>query len=98
MPTKSKITDAVRAAKMYYYQNLTTSVIAKDTELKVLEQKRRWVKVANPETSESGWVYAPNLKGLPKSRGWSAQADPPDASSTSRESIWKRMRNWLTGD
>jgi hypothetical protein len=73
------------------------AVIAKDTELKVLEQKRHWVKVTNPETSESGWVYAPNLKGLPKSRGWSAQSDPPDAPSKSRESIWKRMRNWLTG-
>jgi TPP-dependent indolepyruvate ferredoxin oxidoreductase alpha subunit len=33
------------------------SVIAKDTKLSVLEQRRRWVKVINPETSESGWVY-----------------------------------------
>jgi Bacterial SH3 domain len=71
------------------------SVIAKDTKLKVLEQRRRWVKVINPESSESGWIYAPNLKGLPKSPDWSAQADPPDAPP--RESIWKRMRNWLTG-
>jgi hypothetical protein len=73
------------------------SVIAKDTELKVLEQRRRWVKVINPESSESGWIYAPNLKGLPKSSDWSAQADPPDAPSAPHESIWKRMRNWLTG-
>ncbi len=73
------------------------SVIAKDTELKVLEQRRRWVKVTNAESSESGWIYAPNLKGLPKSSDWSAQADPPDAPSAPHESIWKRMRNWLTG-
>jgi hypothetical protein len=71
------------------------SVIAKDTKLKVLEQRRRWVKVTNLETSESGWIYAPNLKRLPKSSDWSAQADPPDAPP--RESVWTRMRNWLTG-
>ena len=72
-------------------------VIAKDTKLKVLEQRRRWVKVINPESSESGWIYAPNLDGLPKSRDWSGQASPADEPSEPRESIWKRMRNWLTG-
>jgi Bacterial SH3 domain len=73
------------------------SVIAKDTKLKVLERKRRWVKVINPETSESGWIYAPNLDGLPKSRDWSGQASPADEPSEPRESIWKRMGHWLTG-
>jgi hypothetical protein len=73
------------------------SVIAKDTKLKVLEQKRRWVKVINPETSESGWIYAPNLDGLPKSRDWSGQPSPADEPSGPRESIWKRMGHWLTG-
>jgi len=73
------------------------SEIAKDTKLKVLEQRRRWVKVIDPETSQSGWIYAPNLDGLPKSRDWSGQASPADEPSEPRESIWKRMRNWLTG-
>ncbi len=73
------------------------SVIAKDTKLKVLEQRRRWVKVINPETSESGWIYAPNLDGLPKSREWSGQASPADEPSEPRKSIWKRMGHWLTG-
>jgi Bacterial SH3 domain len=73
------------------------SVIAKDTKLKVLEQRRRWVKVINPESSESGWIYAPNLDGLPKSRDWSGQASPADEPSEPRESIWKRMGHWLTG-
>ena len=73
------------------------SVIAKNTKLKVLEQRRRWVKVINPETSESGWIYAPNLDGLPKSRDWSGQASPADEPSEPRESIWKRMGHWLTG-
>ena len=72
-------------------------VIAKDTKLKVLEQRRRWVKVINPESSESGWIYAPNLDGLPKSRDWSARSDAADEPSEPREFIWKRMRNWLTG-
>jgi hypothetical protein len=72
-------------------------VIAKDTKLKVLEQKRRWVKVINPETSKSGWIYAPNLDGLPKSHEWSARSDAPDDPSEPRESIWKRMGHWLTG-
>jgi hypothetical protein len=72
-------------------------VIAKDTKLKVLEQRRRWVKVINPESSESGWIYAPNLDGLPKSQDWSGQAGHADEPSEPRESIWKRMRNWLTG-
>ena len=72
-------------------------VIAKDTKLKVLERKRRWVKVINPETSESGWIYAPNLEGLPKSRDWSGQASPADEPSQPHESIWKRMGHWLTG-
>ena len=53
-------------------------VIAKDTKLKVLEQRRRWVKVINPESSESGWIYAPNLGGLPKAHELSARSDAPD--------------------
>ena len=73
------------------------SVIAKNTKLKVLEQRRHWVKVINPESSESGWIYAPNLDGLPKAHELSARSDAPDEPSEPRESIWKRMRNWLTG-
>ena len=72
-------------------------VIAKDTKLKVLEQRRRWVKVINPESSESGWIYARNLDGLPKSRDWSGQASPADEPAEPHESIWKRMGQWLTG-
>ncbi len=30
MPTESKVTNAVRAARLYYYQNLTTNMIAKE--------------------------------------------------------------------
>jgi hypothetical protein len=34
------------------------SVVAKGAKLQVMGRKRGWVKVANPATSESGWVYA----------------------------------------
>jgi len=54
------------------------SVIAKDTKLKVLEQRPHLVKVINPESSESGWIYAPNLGGLPKAHELSARSDAPD--------------------
>jgi hypothetical protein len=33
------------------------SVVAKGTKLAVKGRKRGWVQVANPETSESGWIY-----------------------------------------
>ena len=34
------------------------SVVAKGAKLSIMERKRGWVKVTNPATSESGWVYA----------------------------------------
>jgi hypothetical protein len=34
------------------------SVVAKGAKLQVMDRKRGWVKVTNPATSESGWVYA----------------------------------------
>jgi hypothetical protein len=34
------------------------SVVAKGAKLQVMGRKRGWVKVTNPATSESGWVYA----------------------------------------
>jgi len=34
------------------------SVVAKGAKLSIMGRKRGWVKVTNPATSESGWVYA----------------------------------------
>ena len=34
------------------------SIVAKGAKLEVVGRKRGWVQVANPETSEKGWVYA----------------------------------------
>jgi len=73
------------------------SVIAKDTKLSVLENRRRWVKVNNPATLESGWIYARNVNGLTKSRHGSRRASHSDAPSGYDESFWTRMGHWLTG-
>ena len=37
------------------------SIVAKGTKLSVMGRKRGWVKVTNPATSESGWIYAGNV-------------------------------------
>lgn len=34
------------------------SIVAKGAKLEVVGRKRGWVQVANPETSEKGWIYA----------------------------------------
>jgi hypothetical protein len=68
-------------------------VIAKGTKLMVMSQKPRWVQVTNPETSESGWIYARTVPGLAgPGRGF----ERSDSDSESSESVWKRLRNWLT--
>jgi hypothetical protein len=41
------------------------SVVAKGTKLRVLGRKRGWVQVANPATSQSGWIYSANIEALP---------------------------------
>jgi hypothetical protein len=60
------------------------SVVAKGAKLSVMGRKRGWVKVTNPATSESGWVYA----GSKARRG--KQTDQSDAGG----SIWP---SWLGG-
>jgi hypothetical protein len=56
------------------YVNLRTSpsssgaiagVVAKGTKLRVLGRKRGWVQVANPATSQSGWIYSGNVETTP---------------------------------
>ena len=60
------------------------SVVAKGAKLSIMGRKRGWVKVTNPATSESGWVYA----GSKARRG--KQTDQSDAGG----SIWP---SWLGG-
>ena len=58
------------------------SVVAKGAKLSIMGRKRGWVKVTNPATSESGWVYAGSKARRAK--------DQSDASG----SIWP---SWLGG-
>lgn len=39
-------------------------VVAKDTKLRLLGRKRGWVEVTNPATSQTGWIYGPNVDPL----------------------------------
>jgi hypothetical protein len=39
-------------------------VVAKGTKLRLVGRKRGWVEVTNPETSQTGWIYARNVDPL----------------------------------
>jgi hypothetical protein len=39
-------------------------VVAKDTKLRLVRRKRGWVEVTNPATSQTGWIYGPNVDPL----------------------------------
>ena len=41
-------------------------VIAKGATLSVLDRKRGWVQVTDPETGKKGWIYRGNLAGEAK--------------------------------
>ncbi len=41
------------------------SVVAKGAKLRVLTRKRGWLQVADPATSQSGWIYSGNVAALP---------------------------------
>jgi hypothetical protein len=66
-------------------------VVAKGAKLSVIGRKRGWVKVTNPETSESGWIYAGS-----KPRRGSAPAAGGDSSQASN-SLWPSLSQWLAG-
>ena len=39
-------------------------VVAKGTKLRLVGRKRGWVEVTNPATSQTGWIYGPNVDPL----------------------------------
>jgi hypothetical protein len=62
------------------------SIVPKGTKLSVVGRKRGWVKVTNPATSESGWVYAGNIVGSTKPRHGAkhgSQSETADDSGSS---------------
>jgi hypothetical protein len=72
-----------------------TSVVAKGARLVVMGHKHRWVRVTNPATSESGWIYAGNVAGLAKSRHGPKRVRHPESPSGSDDSIWTSLGHWL---
>jgi hypothetical protein len=41
------------------------SVVAKGAKLRIVARKRGWVQVADPATSQSGWIYSSNVEPMP---------------------------------
>lgn len=41
------------------------SVVAKGAKLRIMSRKRGWVQVADPATSQSGWIYSGNVETIP---------------------------------
>ena len=67
------------------------SIVPKGTRLSVTGRKRGWVKVTNPTTSESGWIYAGNIVGSSKPRGGAkrgSQSKTAEDSGSSSGSSW----------
>ena len=62
------------------------SIVPKGTKLTVLGRKRSWVKVTNPATSESGWVYTGNIVGSTKPRHGAKRASRTKATDDSGSS------------
>jgi SH3-like domain-containing protein len=41
------------------------SVVAKGAKLRIVARKRGWVQVADPKTSQSGWIYSGHTETVP---------------------------------
>jgi hypothetical protein len=70
-------------------------VIAKGTELPVLDRKRGWVQVAHPETAKQGWIYSGLLVGETKTNHRVRRVAPAESEPKS-ESFWGRLGRWLS--
>jgi hypothetical protein len=70
-------------------------VVAKGAKLAVLDRKRGWVQVTDPETGNKGWIYSGLLVGeaTPHSRRKRAA---PAAAEAKSESFWSRVGSWLS--
>jgi hypothetical protein len=75
-------------------------VVAKGATLPVLDRKRGWVQVTDPESGKQGWIYSGLLVGEAKPNYRRKRAAPPveAKSEASSESFWNRVGRWLTPD
>jgi hypothetical protein len=72
------------------------AVIGKGIELQVLDRKRGWVKVTDPESGKEGWIYSGLLAGEAKTNNRIRRAAPSSSSESSSDSFWGRVGRWLT--
>jgi len=70
------------------------TVIAKGTELRVLERKRGWVRVTDPESGKQGWIYSSTLAGEAKPQERSMRVAPAGSDETN-DSFWGKVGRWL---
>ncbi len=70
-------------------------VIAKGAKLSVLDRKRGWVQVTDPETGKKGWIYSGLLAGEAKTHHRRKRVAPAEAEPKS-ESFWSRLGGWLS--
>lgn len=69
-------------------------VIEQGTKLQELERQRGWVKVIDPETSETGWLY-PN--SVPKARRAVKPTEPPESETKPAQAgPFATLENWLS--
>jgi hypothetical protein len=75
-------------------------VVAKGATLPVLDRKRGWVQVTDPESGKQGWIYSGLLVGEAKPNYRRKRAAPPveAKSEANSESFWNRVERWLTPD
>jgi len=68
-------------------------VIAKGAKLSLEGRKRGWMRVTDPKTSRSGWIYAGNVVGEKvRRRTRAADAGTEDNSET----LWSGLGSWLS--
>jgi hypothetical protein len=68
-------------------------VVAKGAKLAVLDRKRGWVLVTDPETGHKGWIYSGLLVGEAKPHSRRKRAATAEPKS---ESFWSRVGSWLS--
>jgi hypothetical protein len=67
-------------------------VIAKGAKLSLEGRKRGWMRVTDPKTSQSGWIYAGNVVGEKVRRSRTRSAD----AGTDNSALWSGLGSWLS--
>ena len=68
-------------------------VIAKGAKLSLEGRKRGWMRVTDPKTSQSGWIYAGNVVGETVRRSRTRAAD---AGTEDNSALWSGLGSWLS--